>query len=168
MQIGFVSGDTRVATDRVLAHVVDLLAARGVRLAGAVQLNTEHPDRDDCDMDVQVLPDGPQFRISQDLGPLAEGCRLDPDALERAVMAVLLPLDRAAVLVINKFGKQEAEGRGFCTLIAEALSRDMTVLLGVSDGHRAAFDAFVAGMADPVGCDPVAIADWVLSQRQAA
>ena len=168
MQIGFVSGAARGATDRVLARVAELLAAQGVSLAGAVQRNTNRPDRDDCDMDVQVLPDGPQFRISQDLGPLAEGCRLDPDALEQAVMAVSARLDGAAVLVINKFGKQEAEGRGCCTLIAEALSRDMTVLLGVSEGHRAAFDAFAAGMADPVGSDPVSIADWVLTRRQAA
>ena len=167
MQIGFVSETGRGASDAVLAKVVDLLAAQGVRLAGTVQSNTERPDRAHCDMDVQVLPDGPCFRISQDLGAHAKGCRLDPSALEQAVMAVSARLAAGQVLVINKFGKLEAEGRGFCNLIAEALSRDMTVLVGVNGLNRAAFEAFAGGMAVSVGRDPEAICAWVLAAQAA-
>jgi nucleoside-triphosphatase THEP1 len=165
MQIGFVSETGRGASDAVLAKVVDLLAVQGLRLAGTVQANTERPDRAHCDMDVQVLPDGPSFRISQDLGAHAKGCRLDPGALEQAVMAVGARLEAAEVLVINKFGKLEAEGRGFCSLIAEALAREMTVLVGVNGLNRAAFEAFAGGMAVCVGNDPEAICRWVLAAQ---
>ncbi len=164
-QIGFVSETGRGASDAVLAEVAAILAARGVRLAGTVQSNTERPDRAHCDMDVQVLPDGPSFRISQDLGRQSKGCRLDPGALEQAVMAATLRLDGAEVLVINKFGKLEAEGRGFCDLIAEALARGLVVLVGVNGLNRPAFETFAGGMAKPVGSDPQAIAGWILAQR---
>lgn len=165
-QIAYVSETGRGASDAVLAQVVALLAAEGVRMAGTVQSNTERPDRAHCDMDVQVLPDGPWFRISQDLGNQSKGCRLDPGALEQAVMAATPRLDGAEVLVINKFGKLEAEGRGFCALIAEALSRGMTVLVGVNGLNRPAFETFAGGMAESVGNDPRQIADWILARRR--
>ena len=61
-----------------------LLLEAGLRLAGGVQTSHDRPDRDLCDMDLTLLPDGPALRISQDLGPLAQGCRLDADALAAA------------------------------------------------------------------------------------
>ena len=164
IQIGYVSESGRGASDAILAQVVALLSAKGVRMAGTVQSNTPRPDRAHCDMDVQVLPDGPCFRISQDLGNDAKGCRLDPGVLEQAVMAVTARMDGAEVLVINKFGKLEAEGRGFCGLIAEALARDMVVLVGVNGLNRAGFQTFSADMAAHVGDSPEEIADWVLSK----
>ena len=68
--------------------VVARLEGAGLRLAGTVQTNSENCDRGKCDMDLRVLPDGPSFRISQDLGAASRGCRLDAGALETAVVAV--------------------------------------------------------------------------------
>ncbi len=168
IRIGYVSETGRGASDVILAEVAALLAAEGVRLAGTVQSNTERPDRAHCDMDVQVLPDGPSFRISQDLGNHSRGCRLDPGALEQAVVAATDRLEGAEVLMVNKFGKLESEGRGFCALIAEALSRGITVLVGVNGLNRPAFEAFCDHLAEPLGNDPLRIASWVLSTRDKA
>lgn len=169
MQIGYVSETGRGASDVVLAEVVALLTAAGIRLAGTVQSNTERPDRSHCDMDVQVLPDGPSFRISQDLGNHAKGCRLNPGALEQAVQAASQRLVGAEVLIVNKFGKLESEGRGFCSLIAEALDHGLPVLVGVNALNLPGFLAFTGDMADPLGADPQRIAAWVQDRlRQAA
>ena len=169
MQIGYVSQSGRGASDAILAKVAALLSAQGLQLAGTVQSNVERPDRAVCDMDVRVLPDGPCFRISQDLGNHAIGCRLDPGALELAVAAATSRLDGADLLIINKFGKLEAEGRGFCALIAEALSRDIPVLVGVNGLNLAAFERFAGGLAVACGSDPRGIANWAgshLRQRE--
>ncbi len=163
-QIGFVSETGRGASDVVLADVAALLGARGVRLAGTVQSNTERPDRAHCDMDVRVLPDGPSFRISQDLGSQSRGCRLDPGALEQAVVAATARLDGAEVLIVNKFGKLETEGRGFCGLIAEALARDIPVVVGVNGLNRPAFETFADNMAEALGSDPQQIVGWILAR----
>ena len=73
------------------------------------------------------------------------------------------------LLIINKFGKHEAEGRGFRPLIAEALARDIPVLLGVNALNLDAFEGFSCGLAEELSADATAIATWFeQSQRQAA
>ncbi len=120
-------------TDRTLAALAETLISRGMAVAGVVQTNSKQCDQHLCDMDVRVLPDGTVYRISQSLGKEARGCRLDPGALEQAVGAVSATLGCAPeLLIINKFGKHEADGRGFRPLIADALARDISVVLGVS------------------------------------
>jgi glycosyltransferase involved in cell wall biosynthesis len=66
----------------------------------------------------------------------------------------------ADVLVVNKFGKQEAMGRGFRPLIAEALGLGVPVLTGVSEANLEALLRFAGGMAEPVGPDPEAVVQW--------
>jgi len=68
MRIGYLSLPGQGATDACLTRVVAILAGRGVPLAGTVQTNPGRAGRQVCDMDVRVLPDGPVYRISQDLG----------------------------------------------------------------------------------------------------
>lgn len=161
MLIGYVCKPGRGAVDQVLAEVVTDLTRRGVRLAGTVQSNRDRADRAHCDMDLRVLPDGPEFRISQDLGQAAQGCRLNPSALEQAVAEASLRLEGAQMLIVNKFGKHEAEGRGFRDLIAEALSRDLPVLLGVNKLNLAAFHDFTGGLATQLSPEPAEISAWV-------
>lgn len=160
MQLAYVSVSGRGATDEVLERAVTLLEAEGVPLAGTVQTNMHRPDRSKCDMDLRVLPDGPVLRISQDLGEAARGCRLDGGVLEEAVAEVMRRMDGAAVLVVNKFGKQEALGRGMVVAIAEALDRGLPVVVGVNGLNLPAFLEFAGGLAEKLPPDSRTIARW--------
>jgi hypothetical protein len=112
-------------------------------------------------MDLKVLPDGPIVRISQSLGKEARGCRLDPEALETAVESVLRRLGEGAdILIVNKFGKHEAAGRGFRAAIAEALALDIPVLVGLNGMNEDAFQEFTGGLARQVTAEPEAVWDW--------
>lgn len=167
MRLAFTTAPERGATDLLLAGLAAELAARGLRVCGTVQVNTARDDRHPCDMDVRVLPDGPVLRISQSLGASSRGCRLDPQALEAAVgFAAAALADGADLLVVNKFGKHEAEGRGFRDLIAEALSRDIPVLVGVNALNRAAFMAYAGALAEEVAPQPAALIAWALAAAQ--
>ncbi len=169
MQIGFIVSPGRGRIDPLIAAVADRLQAEGLRLTGVVQTNTDRPGSHRCDMDVRILPHGPVVRISQNLGREARGCQLNPEALEQSVGEVMRRLEAGTVdlLILNKFGKQEMEGRGFRPAIAEALGRGVPVLTGINDDNRAAFDAFVAGMAEALPPDFDAILDWVAAVRAA-
>ncbi|MEI4231852.1 DUF2478 domain-containing protein [Roseovarius sp. D22-M7] len=162
MHIGYLSAEGVGDTDLLLRDLATRAAARGLRLCGTVQINSGcAPDRP-CDMDVRILPDGPVIRISQSLGPGARGCRLDPDALETAVAQAAARLAAGCDLVIvNKFGKQEADGRGFRDLIAEALGADVPVLVGVNRRNLAAFETFTGGQAAPVAAERGALDAWL-------
>ncbi len=161
MQFAYVTADERGATDLCLARMVAALQGSGLRLAGGVQSAIARTDRDLCDMELTLLPDGPSVRISQDLGPLAEGCRLDADALETAVAEVARRLPAAHALVVNKFGKQEQLGRGFVPLIAAALEAGQPVLVGVNAMNLAGFLEFAGDMALALPNDAEGAARWL-------
>ncbi len=160
MKLAYVTLQGRGRTDALIADVAARLAADGVRLAGTVQSNIERPNRRKCDMDLIVLPDGPVVRISEDRGDLARGCILDSGALEQTVVAVQQRLEDAEVLIVNKFGKREGEGRGLVPVIAEALEIGMPVLIGVNGLNLAAFLAFAGEEVTPLPAEASHVANW--------
>ncbi|WP_333826601.1 DUF2478 domain-containing protein [Pararhodobacter sp.] len=162
MNLAYIMAPGRGDTDLILLRLAESLAKRGIRCCGTVQINSERDDAGPCDMDVRVLPDGPVLRISQNLGPSARGCRLDPAALETAVGLVSASLNGGAdVLIVNKFGKHEAEGRGFRAAIAEALSLGVPVITGVNALNLPAFQAFSEGLAVTLPPEPSALETWL-------
>jgi len=161
MHIAYTMAPGRGDTDLLLHRVAHRLVAEGFRPAGTAQINTERGDSGPCDMDVVVLPSGPTIRISQSLGAAARGCRLDPGALEQAVALVQARLRGSDVLIVNKFGKHEAEGRGFRPLIAEALSLGLPVLVGLNALNAQAFETFSGGMAERLAPGENALHGWL-------
>ena len=159
--LGVISASGRGEGDRLLHAAAVRLQAQGLRVAGAVQSNRDRDDGRRCDMDLHVLTGSDVVRISQDLGLNSRGCRLDAAGLERVVGLVSAALDGPLdLLIVNKFGKQESEGRGFRPLIGQALLQGVPVLTSVKAGNSDAFDAFADGMAQTVPADLDAILTW--------
>lgn len=163
MKLAYVTLQGRGRTDELIASVADQLTIDGLRLAGTVQSNIERPDRKKCDMDLIILPDGPVVRISEDRGDLARGCMLDSGALEQSVVAVQQRLPEAQVLIVNKFGKREVEGKGLVPVIAEALGLGLPVLVGVNGLNLAAFLAFAGEAAQALQADVFTVTNWCKS-----
>lgn len=161
MPIAYVSLPGRGATDALIAAAVAQVQGR---LAGTVQRDVPRAGRTLCDMELAVLPDGPVFRINQDRGEAARGCRLDGGALEEAVVAVAARMAGAEALVVNKFGKLEAQGRGYVPLIAEAMGRDLPVLVGVNGLNLPDLLAFCDGLALALPAEAGAVAAWLNSE----
>lgn len=165
MKIAYTLASGRGETNVVVADLVRDLAARDVRLCGTVQIDTERSDSDKCDMDVRVLPDGPSIRISQSLGKQSRGCRLDPEALEQAVALTNSALeDGADLLIVNKFGKHEADGRGFRDTIGRALELGVPVLVGANKLNVDALVEFCGGMAEALPAEPERLLHWALTE----
>ncbi|WP_319826428.1 DUF2478 domain-containing protein [Thalassovita sp.] len=160
MKLAYIQSDATGEVNRALTDAATRLMEQGVSVVGTIQTDTPRPKSDSCDMDVRVLPDGDVIRISQDLGPESRGCKLDPNALEQAVAQTMDRLDRAQLLVVNKFGKHEADGRGFREVIAEALARDIPVIVGTNGLNLQAFLDFCGGEATQVLATPDSIVDW--------
>jgi nucleoside-triphosphatase THEP1 len=165
VSIACVAAEGRGAVDLLFQEVAARLAAEGWRLAGAVQVNCGRDDVEHCDMDIRVLPEGGIYRISQQLGRGSSGCRLNPDALERAVAEAAGLWERPDLLIVNKFGKMEGEGRGFRDLIARAVAEGVPVLIGVNGLNRDALEVFLGGPAPLVAAEVGAVLDWAAGQR---
>lgn len=168
MKIAYINSDRTGAVNTALSELAKYLLDRGVRVVGTTQTDTPRQDGHKCDMDVKVLPDGDVIRISQDLGLNSRGCRLDPDALEQAVAQTLARLDTAELLIVNKFGKHEADGRGFREVIGAALARGIPVVVGTNGLNLAAFQEFSAGQAVGLPADVPELLNWLEGFRAVA
>lgn len=131
--------------DRLLWSTIGRLKARGLRLAGVAQINEARPGRRRCDMIVEDLSSGNRVLISQDRGNMARGCRLDHGALAAVTLAVEQSLlGDVDILIVNKFGKEEVEGRGLRDAVALAVERGIPVLIGVPNRNYEAWRIFCA------------------------
>lgn len=120
-----------------LARIAQALRSRGARLAGVVQHDSPRADRPRCDMRLEDLATGRTLAISADRGAHARGCRLDHAALATAEAWIAQALhDGADALIVNKFGKEEAAGKGLFPTIAEAAINGIPALLGLSALNR--------------------------------
>lgn len=169
MRIAYTIAPEKGRTDLLLHDLAQTLTQRGYRPCGSVQINSGAWDNGKCDMDVKVLPGGPIIRISQSLGGASKGCRLDPSALEQAVAMTERALQNGAdLLIVNKFGKHEAEGRGFRMAIAMAAEKGVPVIVGVNRLNLGAFESFSAGMASQVAPSEQALVAWLESCTEMA
>ncbi len=138
--------DTDFPINEFMHKVADTLRAEGVRLQGTLQENAGSAR---CStMSLIALATGERIGISQDLGPLATGCRLDTRGLSE-MAATLDTTIRAEfdLIILNKFGRAEAEGNGLRNTFAYALSIGKPVLSAVRPPYLEAWSRFHGGLA---------------------
>lgn len=166
MLIAVQSGE-RGKVDEVIAELAETLVRGGLSIAGLVQCNRDRADRCRCDMVLRELASGREIGISQDLGSGSRGCRLDPGALETAVGWVQASLSPDIdALVLNKFGKREAEGAGLRPAIASAVALGIPVVVGLGVENQAAWDAFCGGDGEIIQATEIAqVAERLLARH---
>jgi len=149
------------AVDKLLSGLAQELAGRGLRLAGTVQRAAQRPDRCACDMIVTDLATGEDCSISEDRGPMARGCRLDSAVLEAVAGSTIAALEGGAdLLIVNKFGKREAEGAGFRSALALALGEGVPALVAVNRAYIEAWRAFAGDFGRELPSEMDAIRAW--------
>jgi len=161
MDIRYVCSDDDRRAGEVLAAVAERAKQAGLNLAGTVPAPTRGAAGEKCHIVLALLPDGEERDISISMPVEVPGCRLDPGALEQAVLVVQERLPTAQALIVNTFGKQEAAGRGLVAAIGDACERDIPVLVGVSRQWLDAFLAFVDGRALPLPADEDRVFSWL-------
>jgi nucleoside-triphosphatase THEP1 len=154
--------------DRLISGFAADLRRSGGRPVGVVQLGrscrAENPR-----LGVVMLPDGEVVRLaSQDFASQAaahmSGCRLDPDRLASLATRLAAAIEAGADLVIiNRFGRSEAEGKGLLNLIPQALEADIPVLIAVPERRFAAWIRFSEGMNVRLACRREALDRWWLT-----
>ncbi|MCV0425048.1 MAG: DUF2478 domain-containing protein [Roseibium sp.] len=141
------------------------LRSRGVRMAGCLQ--RQLPDRGSCCpiSHLEDLSSGANTRITQPLGSGSTGCRLDPGALANAAENLRRQLDsRPDILILNRFGRGESEGRGFRPVIERAVELGIPVLTAVKERYVGEWETFSADLAADLPADPEQLLSWLLPQ----
>jgi hypothetical protein len=148
-QIAAVIYQTGFAIDDFLNEVAGRLRADAVRLGGAVQENLRSAADEPCAaMVLTELRSQQRFRISQELGPQAQSCRLDAAGLAEIGALLDRSIDRDIdLMLLNRFGTAEAEGGGLRSIFARAMETGIPVLTAVRPPYSEAWADFHGGLA---------------------
>jgi hypothetical protein len=145
--------------DELLRGFASDLNSRGYRAVGLVQLG--HRCVDSPKLAAVLVHTGEELSLLQNLGPCATGCRLDVGQLLDAGAQVAGAIEQGADLVIvNRFGRQEREGKGLSYLIERALSADIPVVIAVPSHRFADWIRFADGMSVKLACDRRSLQSW--------
>ena len=142
--------------DRLLAEFVQDLVARGYRVVGLIQTRLA-----DGGAAVTVLPTGETIALAPRRGACSPASRPDPCDLAAAAARIdaLIPTG-ADLVIINRFGKLEAEGTGLVDEIARALSFDIPVLVAVPEFRFSAWLSYCGGMGVKLPCRNGSLQSW--------
>lgn len=135
-----------------------ILQGQGYLVRGLVQRNSAPTGDCACSMTLVDLDSGRQFQLSQDLGSGSTGCRVDTQALAEASAVLRTAIESETdLLVVNKFGKLEAQGQGLLDELLAAVSLGIPVLTSVEAALIDHWRSFSGGLAEELspGCGPL-------------
>ena len=132
----------------VMQRLARLLSRQGIACAGFIESKVVPEGGGPCDVLLEDLATRETLSLSEDRGACARACRLDASALMDAVSrAEAAVAGGTGALILNKFGKTEAEGGGFRSAIAAAIGRGVPVVIGVPRINLDAWREFSGGLA---------------------
>jgi len=152
------------AADRVLEAAARQLIAKGHRVEGFIQ----HAEKDEgqcCGaVDLEDIATGRRWQIMQALGAHARGCRLDFNALsDAAVFAQTRIGVQPDLLILNRFGKGEAQGGGLRSVFEAAFVAGVPILTSVKEAYLDDWHAFAGDLSQTLPAEDEAVLDWSLS-----
>lgn len=155
-----------IAADQFLADLGYGLRSADVPVAGLVQHNQFVRERTKCDMEIEELASGTVLQLSEYRGTAASGCRLDRTALAEAFVLLRNAIaQNPALLILNKFGKVEAEGGGLREAIAEATQIGIPIVVGVPLRNVDQWRIFVGDLAEECAMDRARVDQWLLDRQ---
>jgi hypothetical protein len=143
--------------DAILRDFAAELNASGRRVVGMVQTG----QCADSSLSAVLVHTGEVLALAQPATFPASGCKLDFDRLQDAAARVAGAMETGADLVIvNRFGKRERDGKGLSRVIERALSADIPVVIAVSSKSFVDWIKFADGMSVKLRCDRASLDAW--------
>lgn len=155
LKVGVIVRPTEASVTDSMEGFARILQGQGYHVRGLIQRNSPSPASCACAMTLVDLENGEEFRISQDLGTGSTCCRVDTQAVAEAT-AVLrrATAGETDLLIVNKFGKLESQGRGMIDEMLAAVSCGIPLLTSVESPLLAQWRQLTGGLAEELspGC----------------
>lgn len=157
--VGAVLRDDDVPIDEFMVTVAGYLRAEGVRVGGLVQHALRGHGK--CSFEFEDIASGARYPLTQNLGPESRACALDSAALADTSSVVRVAIgDGAQIVIINKFGEQEAGGRGMRQEMMQTVMAGIPLLTSVKRRYLADWLEFVGTQGDLLPVARPAVIDW--------
>ena len=143
--------------DAILRDFAAELNASGRRVVGMVQTG----QCADSSLSAVLVHSSEVLLLAQPATFPGSGCKLDLGRLQDAAARVAGAMETGADLVIvNRFGKRERNGKGLSRVIERALDADIPVVIAVSSNSFADWIKFADGMSVKLRCDRASLDAW--------
>jgi hypothetical protein len=159
-KIAVIQGASGVLVQQLFRTLVDRWQPP-LRLAGVIAEDHGLADRACTAGYLRSLGSGERFQIFHDLGPGSRACHLAGEGALAAAVAVQRDIaDGCDLVLLNKFGKLEADGGGLRDAFSEAIDCGVPVLTSVSPAFAAAWEAFAGSLFAVLPADENRIEAW--------
>lgn len=154
------------------AEIQDLLSALAgrwspaLRVAGVIAESHGLADRTCSAGYLRRIAGGERFSIFEDVGPGSTVCHLDEDGAGRAAEAVRQDIAAGCdVVMLSKFGRLEAAGKGLWGAFTAAAEAGVPILTSVSPSVTTAWETFAGTGVAVLPADAGKIDAWLSSVR---
>lgn len=164
LAIAAIVHESAEAADEQLQPFIQYLQEQGQTVLGVVQAPEEVSFAYRSKMGIINLSNGEFTSIAQDLGAHNTSCCLDSEAVSNA--SIILKQAREQnpnLIVVNRFGKLEAEGEGFADEMLEIMSLGIPIITVVATRFLEPWREFTGGLGHEIPADLAAIKAWFTS-----
>lgn len=159
--IAALQGASSPRIQSLMADFAAQLARSGLRVGGVVEIGEDAPGGACGRLQLRDLATGELFPISQNLGPGSQACNLDGRGLAAACAAA----ERAVaggldILILSKFGKQEAARSGLYDVFLMAAATCTPLLTAVSPAMATAWGDFAGPLSEFLPVEAEAVKAW--------
>lgn len=136
------------SVDDVLSFFAEELADQGVQVEGLLQKRHRSAPEGACAVDLVDIKTRETYPIFQDLGKGSTACRLDPAGVIASSIVLRRAIEsRADLIIVNRFGRLEREGRGLAQEMLVAMAEQIPMLTVVAERYAADWEFFTGGLA---------------------
>jgi len=147
--------------DEFLYAFIQDLQAQDKNILGVIQAHPEVSFAYGSQMGIVDLSTGAYLSIAQDLGKHNTSCCLDAEAVSNAsTILQAARMQSPDLLIVNRFGKLEAEGDGFADEMLEIMSEGTPMLTVVAERFLPQWREFTGGLATEIAPDSAALHQW--------
>jgi len=160
-RIGALQGASSSHIQALLGDFAALAARRGYHVVGVVEIPCGEPAGACRRLALRDLSSGAVTSISQNLGPGSTACSLDAGALAQACGRVERAIAAGADLVIlSKFGKQEAGRGGLADAFRAAAVAGLPMLTAVAPAMNEAWHRFAGSLSELLPAEVQSVEAW--------
>jgi hypothetical protein len=103
------------------------------------------------------------LQLAEDRAKHDHDCRIDPAAVEEAAALIAASFRKCPeLLLVNKFGRLEADGGGLAEVISNAVDQGIAVIVGVPERNLASWRSFTNGLAEEATLDSPRLQQWLV------
>jgi hypothetical protein len=166
--IAALRGASSAVIQSLLASFAARMKAQGLKVAGVVEISAGCDEGACGRLALRDLGDWSAIPISQDLGPGSTACNLDPRGLAEACAAVERAIASGVDLVVlSKFGKQEAARGGLNDAFRAAFAAGLPIATAVSPALEQDWRSFVGDYSEVVNVETDTLDAWWSRLRHA-